>query len=577
MLIADIAQGSASSNPYKFCSVGEILYFVADNDLYGSELWRTDGTGEGTRLVCDLTPGAAGTGLWSLAAFQDRLLFCAESQEFGEELFMTSGTAETTQIIKDIVPGKKGSGPHNITPFGTQFFFTCDDGFEGVERGISDGTAAGSRLAAVIAAKDSLPKSSNPALLTPFNDSIVFSANDDLHGREPWISDGTETGTRLLCDIAPGKSDSNPEPFIPCGDHVYFTADFSKTAKSLWKTAGTPDTTALAFDSRTGAQQVEPGSLLCRGRDLFFISNNPKTNAILWRLKDNTEIAENVLPLPTSSSSWQVTFSLWGTVYLVAFADNQHPMVCRLEETTEAPLSLRHLPGPVSDFETFLEDYPSGTEPLELQDGLAVFLAPLMAGASPAVAWNASGILFFVMHTPRNGVEIWKTDGTRDNTQLIRDIYPGPASSSPDRLTLFNERLYFIAETPDEGRVLFVSDGTSKNTTPLLLDHHVFVWPPLKTVSLTANTLGILAVTVMPPRAGISGPLLLLIPPSGGAAPLLQLPDDCRRWAQNLAALENRFFFVYQDDRNGKELWTSDATREGTRLVKDINPPRDLP
>ena len=30
-------------------------------------------------------------------------------------------------------------------------------------------------------------------------------------------------------------------------------------------------------------------------------------------------------------------------------------------------------------------------------------------------------------------------------------------------------------------------------------------------------------------------------------------------------------------DRNGKELWTSDATREGTRLVKDINPPRDLP
>jgi len=43
--------------PGSFCAVGSTLYFLATGPYSGRELWRTDGTYEGTRLVKDLYPG----------------------------------------------------------------------------------------------------------------------------------------------------------------------------------------------------------------------------------------------------------------------------------------------------------------------------------------------------------------------------------------------------------------------------------------------------------------------------------------------------------------------------------------
>ena len=45
---------------------------------------------------------------------------------------------------------------------------------------------------------------------------LVFQANNSTHGTELWISDGTEAGTVMLKDIAPGdrSSSSNPRAFL---------------------------------------------------------------------------------------------------------------------------------------------------------------------------------------------------------------------------------------------------------------------------------------------------------------------------------------------------------------------------
>jgi ELWxxDGT repeat protein len=54
----------------------------------------------------------------------------------------------------------------------------------------------------------------------------VFAASDGAHGSELWRTDGTEEGTWMIQDLAPGADSSSPGEFLEgCGGIVYFTAD----------------------------------------------------------------------------------------------------------------------------------------------------------------------------------------------------------------------------------------------------------------------------------------------------------------------------------------------------------------
>ena len=52
---------SVGSSPHSFLEAHGFLYFSAQDDQHGRELWRTDGTAEGTSLVRDLRPGRGGS------------------------------------------------------------------------------------------------------------------------------------------------------------------------------------------------------------------------------------------------------------------------------------------------------------------------------------------------------------------------------------------------------------------------------------------------------------------------------------------------------------------------------------
>jgi ELWxxDGT repeat protein len=81
----------------------------------------------------------------------------------------------------------------------------------------------------------------DPEQLTNLNGSLFFAATKSPFGRELWKSDGSQGGTVLVKDIAPGEAGSVPDNLTTVGTSVYFTANGSE----LWKSNGTETGTLL--------------------------------------------------------------------------------------------------------------------------------------------------------------------------------------------------------------------------------------------------------------------------------------------------------------------------------------------
>src|SRR5688572_11338996 len=96
--------------------MGGKLFFTHDDGRTGAELYISDGTEAGTRLVKDIRPGAAGSSPSSLTAIDGTLYFAADDGVSGRELWVSDGTAAGTRRLADIYPGTSGSSPFGITP-----------------------------------------------------------------------------------------------------------------------------------------------------------------------------------------------------------------------------------------------------------------------------------------------------------------------------------------------------------------------------------------------------------------------------------------------------------------------------
>lgn len=95
--------------------------------------------------------------------------------------------------------------------------------------------------------------------LSAVDGQAFFFVSDPVFGSEPWISDGTPEGTRLLKDIMPGSADSSPTPlfehtFVAFNGLVYFAANDGVSGLELWRTDGTEAGTELAVDLIPGPE-----------------------------------------------------------------------------------------------------------------------------------------------------------------------------------------------------------------------------------------------------------------------------------------------------------------------------------
>lgn len=392
-LFRDLDTGRVGSDPQFLTVVGDTLFFAADNGSTGRELWKTDGTTDGTELVRDINPGRDGTTPRSsnptdLVNVNGVLYFSADDGTNGRELWRSDGTSRGTVLVRDINTGRDNtsdplsSDPRELVNVNGTLFFSAQTQADGRELWRSDGTQNGTRLVRDINDRQdgSTPLSSDPTSLVSFQNTLYFAADDGTNGKELWRSNGTTSGTQLVRDINRGDSSSTPTDLVTVGGAFYFSADDGINGRELWRSNGTSNGTTLVRDIQTGGETASsnPGSLVNFRNQLYFAAATNNNGRELWR-SDGTR--------------------------------NGTTLVRDINRGAES------------------------SDPLDL------------------VSFN--NFFYFSANNGRNGQELWRSDGTESGTQLVQDIYLGSPSSTPSSLVVFKNRLFFAADNGTNGRELW--------------------------------------------------------------------------------------------------------------------------
>jgi ELWxxDGT repeat protein len=172
------------------------LYFSASDGAGGQELWKSDGTREGTVRVADLVPGAGDSDPEYLTVTKDAIFFAAKSPQTTWQLFRSDGSAKGTVLVRE--SGATRRVQHVRALADGRIFFATDGAEQRVW--VSDGTDRGTVA---------LPgEYASPVWdLTPVGSRLYFTADSAAFGREVWVTDGTVVGTKRLTDLEAGPTD----------------------------------------------------------------------------------------------------------------------------------------------------------------------------------------------------------------------------------------------------------------------------------------------------------------------------------------------------------------------------------
>jgi ELWxxDGT repeat protein len=415
---AVLLKGDLTVEPRRLVHVGRTLFLTLDDGIHGRELWKSDGTPEGTVLVEDINPfGSAFPDVPLLVAVDRTLYFAADDGTHGVELWRSDGSRRGTRLVEDIAPGSASSSPGPFVVDGHRLLFAADDGTHGRELWRSDGTRGGTRLVEDIHPG---PESSAPERLVRLDNHLTFfTADDGEHGRELWRSDGTRGGTRLVEDIRPGPGGSAVESMVAARRTLYFTADDGRHGRELWASEGCEEDTRLVEDIRPGPEGSRPLELTPLGGKVIFTADDGEHGIEPWRSDGTprgTLLLADTNPGPAVGLFPTFLTAAEGKVFFYAFEPSTGFEPWVTDGTRAGTRLVKDIrPGPGNSIS-------GDPDPIH----------PIRGGAA------------FRAFTDDQGSEPWWTDGTEEGT-MTADLVPGPGSSSPASFIAAGRWVYFEA------------------------------------------------------------------------------------------------------------------------------------
>ena len=632
-LLKDINPGTASSpRPPNFAAaqppdravvIDDVLYFQASDGVHGLELWRSDGTADGTYMVRDINAGSGGSGISHQVVVGDTIYFSAvNATSTSPHLWKSDGTAAGTLRVDPT--GNAGLAARELTAVGDDVYFFAPRSGGVWELRRSDGSAAGTTLLASFSQQPAWPTAlgdalffvasdatagvelwrsdatgtarvkdinpgtgfSSPTQLTAFNGEVYFAASDATAGRELWKSDGTDAGTVRVRDIRAdlGSSLGTQAQFTIHGGALYFAADDGVSGTELWVTDGSEPGTTRVTEIVPGVTGGGISNMRSAGGALYFTGDDLLHGRELWRsdgTAGGTAMVKDLNARQDIGSTPSQLTRAGDHVYFLATRARTGAELWRSDGTPGGTHLVRDVrPGAVGQKSSSMlyvgdtlyftaDDGEHGTELWKTDgtEGGTIMVADVYPGATGGLSSGGlaavGNTVYFMGRDDTSGYELWKSDGTQAGTARVKDITPGTGTSFVGEMLEFGGALYF-AYGGSSARELWRTDGTDAGTVKVKqLDGPIGV----ENLEVVGDTLYFTGRT-----EAASEELWKTDGTDAGTVLVKDIYNGVASAApRDLTAFKGRLFF-WADGPAGEELWSSDGTDAGTTLVKDINP-----
>jgi ELWxxDGT repeat protein len=187
-----------------------------DDGVHGVEPWISDGTVAGTRLLADLVPGTGSSTPRSMLVWRGELYFAAGNLA-NQQLYATDGTTAGTRLVSAAMR----VADLNAVPHQGRLYFAASTATSATELWSTDGTTAGTAM--VVELAPGLGSSMGGLDGASFGGLLYFTANGANGDRELWVTDGSAAGTMPFANINPSTS-SWPVDYRVIGSRLVFGA-----------------------------------------------------------------------------------------------------------------------------------------------------------------------------------------------------------------------------------------------------------------------------------------------------------------------------------------------------------------
>lgn len=533
---------------------GAFVYFIAE-DIYGAELWRTDGTESGTIRLSDIGPGSE-NGVFpndGLTCLNNKLFFRARTGA----LYTSNGSANGTVAVVGhsmtsapktfnqqlfYIDGRKAwlatpdlSGKTMFTDFNliqgfsgiAEIAFTSNKIFfmvmvattpESVtfEVWVSDGSSTTKFTG--------LPAEQTIFDLGKAGDKAIISTTDASFVQRLWATDGTPAGTEKLGEQQ-GINGDQGFRFMKEINGTQFVG--SDSPRAFWATDGTIAGTVKVLDGMFALDVVK------RGDNFYMVVAYQSGLYQLFKTSADFSSSQLITPLEQSIGTLMLGYghglALLGDKVLVPYANSQSGFEIGVVDNLDQVQLLKDInPGQLGSFYRPFEP---------LNNEQSVFVAD-------------DGV---------HGFELWKTDGTESGTTFVKDVVTGTGSSIIETFYSYNGKLYFVNKPEND---LWVTDGTTSGTVVFKNKINATVLGVVKN-NLIVNALDYKRINL----------------DDGGSVTLTSNYGNGMSYSNPLPSTQvgdQLFFFagipVNGQPYQGNEIHRANIVSNDISLVKDINP-----